>query len=64
MTVEIENKSSEKAARDGRGRGIAVWVLLVVAGLLLLLTSFAVWVDRVALNTPRGTKELEVVAVV
>jgi hypothetical protein len=26
-------------------------VLLVVAGLLLLLTSFAVWIDRVALNT-------------
>lgn len=38
-------------APRGRGRSVAVWVLLVVAGLLLLLTSFAVWVNRVALNT-------------
>ena len=51
MSVEIDPTSSKKAARDGLGRGIAVWVILVVAGLLLLLTSFAVWVDRVALNT-------------
>lgn len=35
----------------GRLRGVAVWVVLVLAGLLLLLSSFAVWVDRVALNT-------------
>jgi hypothetical protein len=28
-----------------------VWVVLVLAGLFLLLSSFAVWVDRVALNT-------------
>lgn len=28
-----------------------MWMLLVLAGLLLLLTSFAVWVNRVALNT-------------
>jgi hypothetical protein len=35
----------------GRGRRIGVYVLLVVAGVLLLLTSFAVWVNRVALNT-------------
>jgi hypothetical protein len=34
-----------------RARSIAVWTLLVLAGLLLLLASFAVWVDRVALNT-------------
>jgi Short C-terminal domain len=37
----------------GRGRWAAVYGLLVVAGLLLLLTSFAVWVNRVALNTNR-----------
>jgi hypothetical protein len=37
----------------GRGRRIGVYVLLVVAGVLLLLTSFAVWVNRVALNTNR-----------
>ena len=35
----------------GRGRRLAVYLLLLVAGALLLLTSFAVWVDRVALNT-------------
>ena len=51
MSAEVDDRSSEEAARDGLGRGIAVWVILVVAGLLLLLTSFAVWVDRVALNT-------------
>ncbi|MGH3132805.1 MAG: SHOCT domain-containing protein [Gaiellaceae bacterium] len=32
-------------------RTILVWIVLGVAGLLLLLTAFAVWVDRVALNT-------------
>jgi hypothetical protein len=34
-----------------RGRRIGLYVLLVLAGLLLLLSSFAVWVNRVALNT-------------
>ena len=33
------------------GRALAVWILLVLASLLLLLSTFAVWVDRVALNT-------------
>ena len=37
--------------RQTRGRATAVWVALVVAGLLLLLSSFAVWINRVALNT-------------
>jgi hypothetical protein len=32
-------------------RSVAAWTVFVVAGLLLLLSSFAVWVDRVALNT-------------
>ena len=43
--------SPERSSRKGRGRSVAVWVALVVAGFLLLLASFAVWVDRVALNT-------------
>ena len=30
---------------------MAVWIVLVVAGLLLLLSSFAIWINRVALNT-------------
>lgn len=34
-----------------RGRGTAVWVVLVVSGLLLLLSTFAIWINRVALNT-------------
>lgn len=29
-----------------------MWVVLVVAGILLLVSAFAVWVNRVALNTP------------
>ncbi len=32
-------------------RTVVTWVVLVVAGLLLLLSSFAVWVNRVALNS-------------
>ena len=32
-------------------RTVATWIVLVVAGLLLLLSSFAVWVNRVALNS-------------
>jgi hypothetical protein len=39
------------AGPPGRGRRIAVYSLLAVAGVLLFLTSFAVWVNRVALNT-------------
>ena len=38
-------------ARRSRGRSIGFWVLIVVAGVLLLLSAFAVWVNRVALNT-------------
>ena len=34
-----------------RARRLAVYVLVGLAGLLLFLTTFAVWVDRVALNT-------------
>jgi Short C-terminal domain len=33
------------------GRALGVWILLVLASLLLLLSTFAIWVDRVALNT-------------
>ena len=37
--------------RATRANSVGVWVVLVIAGILLLLTAFAVWVDRVALNT-------------
>jgi len=42
-----------EAARAPRplARFAGFYVLLVVAGLLLLLSSFAVWINRVALNT-------------
>ncbi len=43
--------SAEPSPGKRRGRSTAVWAVLVVAGLLLLLTSFAVWINRVALNT-------------
>jgi hypothetical protein len=35
----------------GRGRWVGVYVLLFLGGVLLLATSFAVWANRVALNT-------------
>jgi hypothetical protein len=44
-----------EARKQSRGRTAAMWTLLVVSGLLLLLTSFAVWVNRVALNTQAFT---------
>lgn len=46
-----ETPISEPLAGKRRGRAIGAWVVLVLAGLLLLLSSFAIWVNRVALNT-------------
>jgi hypothetical protein len=43
--------AAEGPRRQSRRRATAVWFVLVLAGLLLLLSSFAVWVNRVALNT-------------
>ncbi|HXG75633.1 MAG TPA: hypothetical protein VNJ53_03595, partial [Gaiellaceae bacterium] len=47
---------TEAAAREAgaplaRTRSAASWATLVVAGALLVLTAFAVWADRVALDT-------------
>ena len=42
---------SQDTPKPSRGRSIALYVLLVLAAVLLLLSSFAVWVNRVALNT-------------
>jgi hypothetical protein len=39
------------ARAQSRARTIGVYVLVVLAGALLFLTTFAVWVDRVALDT-------------
>jgi hypothetical protein len=41
----------EATRRQSRRRATGVWIVLVIAGLLLLLSSFALWVNRVALNT-------------
>jgi len=51
MSEPAAAANAEPAPRQGRGRSTAVWAVLVIAGLLLLLTSFAVWINRVALNT-------------
>ncbi len=39
------------ARGQSRGRSAAMWIVLVLAGRLLLLSAFAVWINRVALNT-------------
>jgi Short C-terminal domain len=52
MGAEIKTiPPSETGRRQSRGRAAAVWIVLVLAGLLLLLSTFAIWVNRVALNT-------------
>ena len=52
MTAQPEpTPAPEPARRQSRRRAIGVWVVLVVAGLLLFLSSFAIWINRVALNT-------------
>jgi hypothetical protein len=52
MSAETEAAASpEPGRRQTRGRSAAMWIVLVIAGLLLLLSSFAVWINRVALNT-------------
>lgn len=51
MTDPAVAVAAREPAEGTRARSVAVWTLLVLAGLFLLLGSFAVWVDRVALNT-------------
>lgn len=51
MQSESEAPAAVAARGQTRGRTTGVWAVLVLAGLLLLLSSYAVWVDRVALNT-------------
>jgi hypothetical protein len=43
------------AAPLSRNRAIAVWALVVVAGLLLLVSSMTIWVKRQALDTDNWT---------
>ena len=52
MSTDGDATAPAKPSRgQSRGRSAAVWIVLVIAGLLLLLSSFAVWINRVALNT-------------
>ncbi len=52
MSTESEAQAApEPSRRQSRGRSTAVWIVLVIAGLLLFLSSFAIWTNRVALNT-------------
>jgi Short C-terminal domain len=51
----VTNSELDAPREQSRGRATAVWALLVLAGVLLLLSSFAVWIDRVALNTGEFT---------
>ena len=52
MSTDADATAPAQPGRgQSRGRSAAVWILLVIAGLLLLLSSFAVWINRVALNT-------------
>jgi Short C-terminal domain len=44
-------RAPEPGRLQSRRRSVGVWIVLVAAGLLLLLSSFAIWVNRVALNT-------------
>ena len=56
MTSAVEPAASPTSApNQSRGRATGVWIVLVLAGLLLLLSAFAVWIDRVALNTSEFT---------
>ena len=45
-TDTATSATPEPPRKQGKGRAAAVWIVLVVAGLLLLLSSFAVWIDR------------------
>ena len=49
--VVTESASVAAVEAPSRARSLGAYALVVVAGILLFLTTFAVWVDRVALNT-------------
>ncbi len=52
MTAERESeRMSEGAARPGRRRRILVWVLIVLAALVALVSSLTVWVKEQLLDT-------------
>ena len=48
--------AQQSVRRRGRIRSISYYAVLVVAGILLLLSTFAIWVNRVALNTSSSSR--------
>jgi hypothetical protein len=52
-----EAESAPVVRRFPWWRRVTFIVLLLLAGLLLLLSAFAVWIDRVALNTDQFSKD-------
>jgi hypothetical protein len=48
---EAGTTTQAPAPRRRPGRALVVWILLVLASLLLLLSTLAIWVNRVALNS-------------
>jgi hypothetical protein len=49
--VSAPTAAAQDVRRRGRIRSIAYYAVLVIAGILLLLSTFAIWINRVALNT-------------
>jgi hypothetical protein len=52
----VETTPAAPASRQSRGRAAVTWALLVLTGVLLLLSVFALWVNRVALDTEAFTR--------
>jgi hypothetical protein len=50
-TAEVRAAAPKGTAKLSRNRAIAVWTLVVVATLLMLVSSLTVWVKRQALDT-------------
>ena len=55
MGETVDTEAALGADVRGRWRTPVMWIVLVLAGLLLLVSAFAVWVNRVALNTNQFT---------
>ena len=47
----MSETAAAPAVRKSRWRSIGLYAVLVLAGVLLLLTCFSIWINRVALNT-------------
>jgi hypothetical protein len=50
-SIEEVNPSVEEPADERNAHSVAVYIIIVLASVILLITSVNVWVDRAALNT-------------